>query len=255
MRAVRGHPAVDRRVAHGLEAAHAPRVEPHLLAGEWGHLAERHGLHRAADEAVEGAVDERLHLAGEAREGLELDQVAVLRVLLHDAQHAELELLVGLDGVAPREAGGLMNVEQRGAAAVLAPVLPYELAQLEGVVGPLEGRNILRHARHGNDRPGGSTWRCHSTRSRTGWRSRTCSWTTATPSTRRTGTRSTTCSRPTPSSTTRRWAGAAATWRRRRSSWPRCCRVSPARSTWLPPARSPLTATPPPGERSVTTRW
>src|SRR5205823_11115680 len=172
-------PAVDRRVAHGLEAARAPRLEPHFLASERGHLAERHGLHRAADEAVERAVDERLHLAGEAREGLELDQVAVLGVLLHDAQHAELQLLVGLDGVAPREAGGLMNVEQRGAAAVLRPVLPHELAQLEGVVGPLEGRHVLRHSRHRNDRPGGPTWGCHSRRSRTGWRSRTCWWTTA----------------------------------------------------------------------------
>ncbi len=116
--------------------------------GERWHAGEGDRLHGAAGIGVEGAVDPDLDLAGVAGEGLELEQVAVLAVLVDHTDDPQLQLLVGLQDAALGDPGGLVRRPQVGSPPVLAPELVDELAQLLGVVGELEGGDVLGHAEH-----------------------------------------------------------------------------------------------------------
>src|SRR5438034_11840486 len=128
-----------------LEAAGAVGLEAHLLAGERRHAGEGDRLHGAAGPAVELAVDEHLHLARVAREGLELLEIAVLGRLIDGADEPEVQLAVTLDQPLAREARRLVRGAQVRAAAVRAPVLVEELAQAERIVAEAELGDVLRH--------------------------------------------------------------------------------------------------------------
>ncbi len=64
----------------------------------------------------------------------------------------ELQLLVGRDDPAPVEVGRLVHLEERGAAALFAPELEHEGADLLRGVGKLELGNVLRHGLHTRSR-------------------------------------------------------------------------------------------------------
>ena len=72
----RGDHALAGRQLDGRQAAGAVALEGEVLALERRHLGDGHRLERAPGVGVEGAVDPHLHLAREARERLELEQVA-----------------------------------------------------------------------------------------------------------------------------------------------------------------------------------
>jgi hypothetical protein len=76
---------------------------------------------------------------------LELQEVAVLGVVVDDADDAEIELLVGLDDALAREAGSFVSGTQVRAASVVAPVLVEKLAELQGVFSELELGHVLSH--------------------------------------------------------------------------------------------------------------
>ena len=130
---------------HRLEAAGAVGLQPHLLVGEGRHLGEGDGLHRAAGEAVEAPVDVHLDLAGKAGEGLDLQHVVVLRLVVDDADRPQVELLVAVDDLPAGQPRRLVHGAQVRPPAVLAPVLVEELSQLEGLLAELKRRHVLRH--------------------------------------------------------------------------------------------------------------
>src|SRR5947208_2603817 len=143
----------DRR-----EAAGAVGLEPHLLAREGRHAGEGDRLHGAAGEAQELAVDEHLHLARVAREGLKLQEIAVLVRLIDGADEPEVQLAVDLDQARAREAGRLVRGAEIRAAAVRAPVLVEELAQAERIVAEAELGDVLRHGIASLQGSRASTW-------------------------------------------------------------------------------------------------
>ena len=121
------------------------RLEPHGLVLERRHVREGDGLARAADEGVELVVDVGAHLRREGREGRRLQEVAVLGVLLHHHDDAELELLVGGHDRAAVELRGFVHFAQRRTAAVLTPEVEDEGPDAQRVLGELESGNVLRH--------------------------------------------------------------------------------------------------------------
>src|SRR5204863_4860001 len=112
---------------HRREAAGAVGFETDLLAGERRHLGDRHRFHRATRVAMKPAVEVNLDLAREARERLRLQEVAVLRIVIDDADHAEIELAVRPEEVVAAEARAFVRRPEIRTVAVLRPVLVDEL--------------------------------------------------------------------------------------------------------------------------------
>src|SRR5438034_10353465 len=137
--------AVARHQAHRREAARAVGLEPHLLPREGRHAGEGDRLHGATGPAEELPADEHLDLARVAREGLELQEIAVLGRVVDGADEPQVELAVDLDQALAREAGRLVRGAEIRAAAVGAPVLVEELAEAERVVAEPELGDVLWH--------------------------------------------------------------------------------------------------------------
>src|SRR5262245_39486593 len=86
------------------------------------------------------------NLTREAREGLHLEDVQVVRALVERDDEPDVELAIDVDEPGAGESRGFVDDAEVRPVAVLAPIVVEELPDLQRVVAEAELGHLLRHA-------------------------------------------------------------------------------------------------------------